>query len=324
MLPTPKPDFNVERVNSLKPLVEACEFSNRKWLEEENEKLRQNTRLKKERSEELQKCTRQLNSINREINQKCLEELVRDSLTIKDCYVIPALEREEEEELRPLTEDQEAVVTKALRSSKGKLIASKFNLNIYSEDITTLSGLSWLNDSVINFYMNLIIERGKNQKFPSVYAFNTFFYPKLIKDGYGSLKRWTRKVDIFAQDLLAVPIHLGMHWCMSIVDFREKTIKYYDSMGGAGRRCLEALYNYLKSEYRDKKGGELSMSGWQLECMSPDEIPQQMNGSDCGVFSCTFAEFITRNAKLSFGQEDMPYFRRKMVYEIVTGQLMIS
>lgn len=42
--------------------------------------------------------------------------------------------------------------------------------------------------------MNLIMERGKKDKFPSVYAFNTFFYPKLISSGHASLKRWTKKV----------------------------------------------------------------------------------------------------------------------------------
>lgn len=33
--PSPKPDFKVERVNSLQPVVDSCEFSNRKWLEEQ-------------------------------------------------------------------------------------------------------------------------------------------------------------------------------------------------------------------------------------------------------------------------------------------------
>lgn len=289
-----------------------------------NEKLRQNKESKKERSHELEKCTRQLNRINKEIEQKCLEEMVRESLTIKDFYIIPELEKGAEVELPPLTEEQEAAVTKALRAPRGQLIVTKFNLNIYTEDITTLAGLTWLNDSVINFYMNLLIERGKSPNFPTVHAFNTFFYPKLIKDGYSSLRRWTKRVDIFSHDVVAVPIHLQMHWCMAIIDFRDKSIRYYDSMGGVNRKCLEALYNYLKSEHKDKKGTDYDMNDWNVESVSGDEIPQQMNGSDCGVFSCTFAEFLTRDAKLTFGQEDMPYLRRKMVYEIVKGRLLIS
>lgn len=42
--------------------------------------------------------------------------------------------------------------------------------------------------------MNLLIERGKNDNLPNVFAFNTFFYPKLISGGHSALKRWTKKV----------------------------------------------------------------------------------------------------------------------------------
>ena len=53
------------------------------------------------------------------------------------------------------------------------------------KDIRTLHGLNWLNDEVINFYMQLICERSeKNDNWPKVYAFNTFFYPKVLN------KKW--------------------------------------------------------------------------------------------------------------------------------------
>ena len=47
-----------------------------------------------------------------------------------------------------------------------------------------------------------------------------------------------------------------------------------------------------------------------------------MNGSDCGMFTCKFAEYISRRARFTFNQKDMPYFRRRMVYEIVKNSLM--
>lgn len=99
------------------------------------------------------------------------------------------------------------------------------NLNHKLCCIYLLSGLNWLNDEVINFYMNMIIERGKNPKWPKTYAFNTFFYVKLLNTGPQSLRRWTKKVDIFSHDIICVPIHLGMHWCMAIIDFRDKSIR---------------------------------------------------------------------------------------------------
>ena len=52
------------------------------------------------------------------------------------------------------------------------------------------------------------------------------------------------------------------------------------------------------------------------------DIPQQENGSDCGMFTCKFAEYLSRDADISFSQDDMPYFRKRMVYEIVRADLM--
>jgi sentrin-specific protease 1 len=66
---------------------------------------------------------------------------------------------------------------------------------VYRRDLQTLSGLNWLNDEVINFYMNLLMQRSEQQPtLPRVYATNTFFYPKLMQAGQAGLRRWTRKV----------------------------------------------------------------------------------------------------------------------------------
>ena len=69
---------------------------------------------------------------------------------------------------------------------------------------------------IINFYMNLLMERGERENKPKVYAFNTFFYPKITSGGQAAVKRWTRRVDVFAQDYILVPVHLGMHWCLAV------------------------------------------------------------------------------------------------------------
>lgn len=203
----------------------------------------------------------------------------------------------------------------------GEVLAEGFGLRITREDVCTLTDLNWFSDNVINFYMNLLIARGtSSDKYPKVHAMNTFFYPKLLSGGHSSLKRWTRKVDILAQDLMVVPIHLDIHWCMSIIDFREKSIVYYDSMGSSNPKCLAALKQYLQDESLDKKKQSYDMSDWKLR--SAKNIPQQMNGSDCGVFSCMFAEYVCANKKITFTQDDMPYFRNKMVYEILKGKLL--
>lgn len=64
--------------------------------------------------------------------------------------------------------------------------------------------------------MNLLVERSQKPTLPSVNVFNTFFYPKLRKSGYCAVRRWTKKMDIFSKDILLVPVHLGVHWCLSV------------------------------------------------------------------------------------------------------------
>jgi sentrin-specific protease 1 len=74
-------------------------------------------------------------------------------------------------------------------------------------DFATLDGLSWLNDMVINFYLELIKERSEQvEDLPKVHVMNTVFLGKLLEQGYSSVRRWTRKVDIFSYDIIPVPV----------------------------------------------------------------------------------------------------------------------
>ena len=50
--------------------------------------------------------------------------------------------------------------------------------------------------------------------------------------GFNKVKRWTKKVDLFSQSLILIPVHLGMHWCLATIDMDTKAIIYYNSMGG--------------------------------------------------------------------------------------------
>ncbi|VDO28925.1 unnamed protein product [Haemonchus placei] len=189
------------------------------------------------------------------------------------------------------------------------------------KDLSTLSGLDWLNDEVINFYLQLVCQRSTETKgLPKVYAFNTFFYANISTKGYASVKRWTRKVDIFAHDLLLVPVHLNVHWCMAVIDLADKRIDYYDSLLGKNQKCLEYLKNYLVEECSDKKKQNFDLDGWKFILRT--DIPRQMNGSDCGVFACKFAEFASRRAPIVFTQEHMPYYRQRMLYELVMKKLL--
>lgn len=130
-----------------------------------------------------------------------------------------------------------------------------------------------------------------------------------------------KKIDLFSYDIVLVPIHLGNHWCLAVIDFRKKAIAYYDSLGGTNEKCLDKLLSYLMDE-ANKKQNKFDQQVWRLEWLK--NIPQQQNGSDCGVFVYQFADYVARDVPINFTQSDMPYFRKRMAIEILNGRLMQS
>lgn len=251
-------------------------------------------------------------------------------MRLKDEFIIDlSIDDEEQDNVNDypqLTEEHRQKIMHWMygRDPYAELI-QKFNLTIKRIDIQTLNWnpIQWLNDEVINFYMELLSERSReNKKLPKVHSMNTFFLKRLMESNYSAVRRWTRKVDIFSFDIIPIPVHKGCHWCMAIIHFKNKTITYYDSMGSPDDSVLMALEGYLQDEFRDKKKSEFDMCDWKK--VNAKNIPQQENGSDCGVFSCMFAEFITRKRPLTFTQQNMEYFRMRMVYEICTGKLLID
>ncbi|XP_078484460.1 sentrin-specific protease 1 [Ciona intestinalis] len=250
--------------------------------------------------------------------------LLQDKRRMKEEMLSEMLKARLHVDVSILTDEMEDFVSSALfPNPPHEVLVEQFNISITREHIMTLDGLNWLNDEIINFYMELIVSRSNTtDNLPSCHAMNTFFYPKLKSQGYKSVRRWTKRVDVFSKDIVIYPIHLGVHWTLAVVKFGDKRIEYLDSMGATNTECLEILKSYLVSEHQDKKKADYDVSDWKIINMAHTEIPQQMNGSDCGVFTCTFAEYIARNSPLAFKQSDMPNIRRMMVWEIVNGKLL--
>ncbi|KAG0099261.1 hypothetical protein BGZ93_008502 [Podila epicladia] len=192
-----------------------------------------------------------------------------------------------QEQLMPLSKDEVKKVQTALSDGHGQVVEG-FNVSIMKKDIHTLRPGEWLNDEVINFYGQLIMARNKESTaLPKVHVFSTFFYKTLSESGYDKVRRWTKKVNVFAMDYLLVPIHCsGNHWTSAVIDMKKKQVEYYDSLLGNNPKCF------------------------------------LQNGYDCGVFTCSFIERKSRGmAKFDFSQQNMPLLRQKMVLNIINKSL---
>ncbi|TBU64827.1 cysteine proteinase [Dichomitus squalens] len=246
-------------------------------------------------------------------------------------------DEEIEERLRPkrkplptsLPPADEAAVD-ALFRQRG-VIAKCVKEQVSNEDLQRLRPAQWLNDEIINFYGQMILSRSEDSKENpgdsvvngrkrplNVHYFSTFFWSKLRGQGYekARLAKWTKKIDIFSKDVILIPVnHSNAHWTAAAINFRKKRIESYDSMGMARGEVFKVLRQYLDDEHRNKKKKPFDFTGW--EDYTLPNTPQQENGYDCGVFTCQFLESLSRGEEsFAFTQHNMPYLRRKMVWEI--------
>ena len=84
----------------------------------------------------------------------------------------------EMDQILDITEGMEKEIGNALGPGpQEEILSSRFKLQITRGDIQTLKNSQWLNDEVINFYMNLLVERNENQGYPALHVFSNFLLP---------------------------------------------------------------------------------------------------------------------------------------------------
>lgn len=212
-----------------------------------------------------------------------------------------------------------------------KEVTEKFGLSITGTTLQCLRHGQWLNDEVINFYLQLVQQRAVDQPnlFRSCFAWNTFFWQKLSEDGRGysfkSVQRWSirKKVDVFSFDLMIVPINVGRtHWALGFVDLKKERICYWDSLGGDHPQFKKFILQYVQDEWADKKEGSFPYN-FTDEGGYDQEIPMQSNSYDCGVFTCLFAECLSRDRGVDFDQDDIADARLVIASQIGRGSILV-
>lgn len=218
--------------------------------------------------------------------------------------------------VKALTPEQLDSVNSVWNGPASQKVVSAFTIDITARDLSTLRDGCWLNDNVIDFYLSLVTELNSE-----VFCWTTHFFTTLKSRGYQGVARWARrkKVNLLEKKKVIVPINImSTHWALAVVDNEATTITYYDSLASSGNiGALEILSMYMSKE------AERLQTSAPAYSLSPNvKTPQQLNGFDCGVFTCTTAKYVSRNKDLSFSQKDMKIIRRRMAYEIMHRSLL--
>lgn len=188
----------------------------------------------------------------------------------------------------------------------------------------------WLSDVVINDYIALVAQHGnKNDRptqVPTYVALSSYLYTKIYDNGPDQIPAsWTRRKKIPGKSLLDcevifIPINAGMHWTLCVVEPKtHRRITMYNSLGyGSNKRHAEAIDAWLEAHL----GASYVADEWTINWQG--ESPQQANGHDCGVFTCTTARQIMLGQMETnpYSAEIMPTQRKRMVAELLHGDLL--
>ncbi|KAL7059101.1 hypothetical protein AAHC03_013919 [Spirometra sp. Aus1] len=110
-----------------------------------------------------------------------------------------------------------------------------------TEDVACLAPGSFLNDTIINFYLKyLFFEQLSAFQRQATHLFNCFFYSRLSSTPapsasvpncppdnsspdqlsmarHSNVAKWTRRVDLFSKDYIIIPINENLHWFLGLV-----------------------------------------------------------------------------------------------------------
>lgn len=116
--------------------------------------------------------------------------------------------------------------------ANGKKFAITFN------DFKTLYNNDWINDTLIDFFIAYEIDKAVTElelvKENEVYAFNSFFFTKLMSkpegqeeppDYYENIQRWLSKVDLMSYESVIIPINEHLHWYCCIIRHLPELLK---------------------------------------------------------------------------------------------------
>ncbi|GBG85343.1 hypothetical protein CBR_g39986 [Chara braunii] len=232
------------------------------------------------------------------------------------------------------TEELSATDLRMLRNvsgdfSNGHEVVSSVRKGVSSiplsrKSLQTLIQGEWLSDEVVKSYLALLANAAV-PGCPSLYIFSPFLYTKLVRGGYrhDRVAKWTKDVDIFSYEMVLIPVHKhGLHW--TLLCLREQLLEYSDSLvqddGGFSSDVIANFTQYLREEAVCHYGPKTKVDLQEPKVVVRG-VPQQSDGSSCGVSMLVFASFLARGCPppFSIAQSDIPNIWLRRSVDILQG-----
>ncbi|KAJ0586246.1 putative Ulp1 peptidase [Helianthus annuus] len=204
-------------------------------------------------------------------------------------------------------------------------------VSISKRDVDLLLPDTFVNDTVIDFYIKYLKNKIKPEEKHRFHFFNSFFFRKLAdpekgpldasegKAAFQRVRKWTRKVNLFEKDYVFIPINYNYHWSLivmchlgEVATYKDEDVTkltkvpcvlHMDSIRGSHTGLKGLMQSYLKEEWKgrlqEEASEDISSKFDNIRFISL-ELPQQPNTSDCGLFLLHYVELFLEQAPTYF------------------------
>ena len=185
-------------------------------------------------------------------------------------------------------------------------------------------------DKVMNFYLNLISTRKKDDNWPKINVVPVELYTKFVVFGYDSVKGMTEGRNIFDCDLLFIPMKSyeedessdqGKNIILCVLDMRLKKMTLYDTKRRRPQNFLQGFHfvqNYLNQECQRIYHQPLLDGPFNFtEAM---DLPKSKKNLYSRIYTCLYAEFLSRGEHPRM-TEEIFFYRLKIISEIYNKKI---
>ncbi|KAF8681759.1 hypothetical protein HU200_045196 [Digitaria exilis] len=203
-------------------------------------------------------------------------------------------------------------------------------VSISKRDADLLLPETFVNDTIIDFYIKYLSTRIESTEKRRYHFFNSFFFRKLAdldKDqgrapegraAFLRVRKWTRKINVFEKDFLFIPVNFSLHWSLIVICYPGEVVTskdgdtdlsaevpcilHMDSLKGSHAGLKDIIQSYLWEEWKERHPDSASDNSdkfLNLRFVSL-ELPQQDNSFDCGLFLLHYAELFLMDAPRNF------------------------
>ena len=174
-----------------------------------------------------------------------------------------------------------------------------------------LSESKWLSNFVIDAYLELVKTSASSLKIEAL-TWEEFERAVGKKPAAEIAKG---KDPLLEQDMILVPCnHHSLHWYLLAVFPPKKCILVIDSMSGDFVKPTAFQSVAKMMSFLVEIDPTIEVSKWKFYSSKENEIPQQQNNFDCGVFVCLYARCLAGSKMLI--QSSISEFRKAMIMEL--------